>query len=313
MAAMRPAKNAAKDLGRLFFWYPFRWLVLAMPPQAIPLAGALMGRLDLLLSGRGRTTRMSRNIATALNLDESAARRVLLANLANHAMNMLEFLRYPRMDAARCARAVDWEGREHLDAALAQGRGVVLCTAHFGAKQLLQVALGHAGYAVNQINYHLPESNLSWAQARVSQRWRRRIEESIPCRFISAGAFMRDAFRCLRRNELLIVAADGAGIRELMDDSFQPRRFLGRAMRFPTNYVSLAARTGAALLPVFAVRDGRRHRLVFHPPLAAEGEQAVRDYVALLENHVRRRPDLWEFWEEFQEGELLVNEGVENA
>jgi len=71
----------------------------------------------------------------------------------------------------------------------------------------------------------------------------------------------------LQDNEILILAADGVGLRDLMDDSFRPYPFLGKTMLFPTNYVSLARRTGAALIPVFAVREGARQRIVFHPPL----------------------------------------------
>ncbi len=101
-----------------------------------------------------------------------------------------------------------------------------------------------------------------------------------------------------------------AGARELVDDSFRPVRFLDKDMMFPTNYVSLAERTGAALLPVFAVREGDRHSLIFHEPLESRGAQAVVDFAALLEQHVIQRPDLWEFWEEFRAGELLKDGGV---
>lgn len=303
---MKPAKNFIKDVGRIAFWYPFRWMALALPFRAIRPIGAILGHGDWILSGRTRIRRMQRNIAGAFGGDRRLARRVLLANLQNHAMNMIEFMKYPQVNAHNCGSLVVWEGREHLDAALARGHGVVLCTAHFGAKQFLQVALGHAGYQVNQINYHLEGDRLSFVQKNVAQRNRLRIEAQIPCRFISAGGFLRAAFRCLHANELLIIAADGAGRKEDMDNSFLPFSFLGRTMRFPTNYATLARRTGAVLVPVFAIREKTRHRIVFNPPLDTENGDPVRQYVALLERNVRRHPHLWEFWEEFEEGELLV-------
>ena len=303
---MKAAKNVAKDLGRVVFWYPFRWAVQALPLRAACALGALLGRGDMLLSGRRRVSRMRDNIAAGLNVDARRAQEILLANLRGHAMDMVEFLKYPQMTSEKCRNWVAWEGREHVDEALRSGRGVMLCTAHFGAKQAFQVALGHAGYRVNQINYHLEPDQLSFVGRRVAQRQRLRIEESIPCRFISARGFLRGAFRCLQENEILIVAADGVGLRELMDDSFRPLPFLGKTMRFPTNYVSLARRTGASLIPVFCVRDAWRHRVVFHSPLSGDDSAIVEQYVALLEQYVRRHPHLWEFWEEFVEGELLV-------
>lgn len=303
---MKPAQNLVKDIGRILFWYPFRWVVQALPFRAVRPMGAALGYGDRVLSGGARIRRMRRNIAGAFGGDLRFARRVLLANLQNHAMNMIEFMKYPQVNARNCGRLVAWEGREHLDAALAQGRGVVLCTAHFGAKQVLQVALGHAGYRVNQINYHLEGDRLSFVQKNVAQRNRLRIEARIPCRFISAGGFLRAAFRCLHANEILIIAADGAGRKEDMDDSFRPFPFLGRKMLFPMNYVELARRTGAVLMPVFAIREKARHRIMFHPPLNAETGDPVRQYVSLLERHVRQHPHLWEFWEEFEHGELLI-------
>jgi len=304
---MKAAKNLAKDLGRVAFWFPFRWAVQALPLRAAPALGAFLGRGDRLLSGRRRVGRMRDNIAAGLNVEPRRAEEILLANLQSHAINMIEFMKYPQLNAHNCRRLVVWDGREHLDTALARGRGVMLCTGHFGAKQALQVALGHAGYRVNQINYHLEPDQLSFVGRRVAQRQRLRIEERIPCRFISARGSLRGAFRCLQDNEILIVAADGVGVPELMDSSFRPFPFLGKTMRFPVNYVSLAKRTGAALIPVFCVRTGWRHRIVFHPPLAGDDARVAEQYVSLLEQYVRQFPHLWEFWEEFTAGELLTS------
>ncbi|MDD5677971.1 MAG: lysophospholipid acyltransferase family protein [Kiritimatiellae bacterium] len=300
-------RNIIKDFGRVLFWYPLRWIVLILPFGLVYRLCGLLGRLEYALSGRRQTDRMRQNIERAFGCSPTKADAILRRNVENHAMNMMEFLKYPQVNPRNCSSLVVWEGREHLDAALTKGRGVVLCTAHFGAKQILQVALGHAGYRVNQINYHLEGDRLSFVQKNVAQRNRMRIEARIPCRFISAGRFLRAAFRCLHANEILIVAADGAGRKENMDDSFHPFPFLGRTMLFPTNYVELARRTGAVLAPVFAIREQAHHRIVFFPPLDTETGDPVRQYIALLERHVRQYPHLWEFWEEFEEGELLVN------
>jgi len=186
---MKAARNLAKDLGRVAFWFPFRWAVQALPLRAAQGLGAFLGRGDRLLSGRRRVGRMRDNIATGLDVDPRRAEEILLANLQSHGMDMVEFLKYPQMTPDTCRNWVEWEGREHLDEGLRRGRGVMLCTAHFGAKQALQVALGHAGYRVNQINYHLEPDQLSFVGRRVAQRQRLRIEASIPCRFISAKDF----------------------------------------------------------------------------------------------------------------------------
>lgn len=301
---MRPSPNLIKDVGRVVFWYPLRWIALALPFGAIGCLGLCLGYVDMLLSGRGRIARMERNIAAGLSCDRRRARRILLLNLQEHGRNMLEFMKYPQITPKNVFNRAVIEGCEHLDKELKAGRGVLLCTAHFGAKQMLQVALGHAGYPISQINYHLEAEALTWVQRNVAQRQRLRVEEKIPCQFISSKGFLGAAFRSLKAGGILIIAADGAGRKEDMDDSFVPLPFLGKTMRFPANYVSLAMRTGAALVPVFCLYEDGRHHIVLHPPLSPD--EAVRQYVALLERQVRAYPHLWEFWEEFEVGELLV-------
>ena len=130
---MKTGKNLVKDMGRIAFWYPFRWIARLLPFRAIGVLGAAMGRADRAVSRAGRTRLMVRNIADAFGGDRDLARRILLANLQNHGMDMIEFMKYPQMNPERCRRLVQWEGRDQLDQAIAKGKGVLLCTAHFGA------------------------------------------------------------------------------------------------------------------------------------------------------------------------------------
>ena len=302
-------RNLAKDLGRLFFWYPLRWAVLLLPFRAVYGLGGLLGRLDVALSGRRRTGRMAAHISRTLGCDAAAARRLVRANLQNHIRNVLEFIKYPQLNAANLAPVVTLVGREHLDQALQQGRGVVLCTAHFGAKQMLQVALGHSGYRINQINYYKPDTELTWIQRHVGQRLRQQIEKKIPAAFISAVGSLRPVYRCLHNNEVVIVTGDGSGVPEHITKAYPAVDFLGRKMFMPTGPVALARRTGAALVPAFVFRDRHRHRVVLEPALALPAEAAEADGVAqlarLIERNVRAAPALWEFWEEFDEGQLI--------
>ncbi len=302
-------RNLAKDLGRIFFWYPLRWAVLLLPFRAVYEIGGLLGRLDVALSGRRRTGRMADHIARTLGCDDAAARRLVRANLQNHIRNVLEFIKYPQLQATNLAPVVTLVGREHLDQALQQGRGVVLCTAHFGAKQMLQVALGHSGYRINQVNYYKPDAELTWIQRHVGQRLRQQIEKKIPAAFISAVGSLRPVYRCLQNNEVVIVTGDGSGVPEHISKSYQVVDFLGRRMFLPTGPVALARRTGAALVPAFVFRDRHRHRVVIEPAVALPAEAREADGVAqlarLIERTVRAAPALWEFWEEFEEGQLI--------
>ena len=77
-------------------------------------------------------------------------------------------------------------------------------------------------------------------------------------------------------------------------------------MHFATGTVSLAKGSGAAILPVFGIqeRTGSIHLIIepaihIHSELDRERglEDAVSQYVALLESYVRRYPERYRGWE----------------
>ena len=85
--------------------------------------------------------------------------------------------------------------------------------------------------------------------------------------------------------------------------------FFGREALLPSAHVALALRTGAALIPAFARRDGQRILAQILPELelrrTGDRESDVRDGVAafaqLLEDHIRRAPEQWSVFEPFWE------------
>ena len=304
-------RNLLKDIGRLIFWFPVRWCVGLLGFGAVHRLGGFLGAVDYLLLGRRSARRIAANIADALGCDPKRARRIARLNLQSHYRNVLELIKYPRIGRDEISQLLQYEHLDRLKSCLDVKKGVILLTAHFGAKQLVQLALGLEGYHVYQIHYHMQAEELSWVQKNISQRHRVKIEGQIPVTFIPADGFKRAAYRCLKDNHVLIIAGDGSGIKGRMDQSYRPFEFLGKQMLFPTGAISLAKRTGAAVVPAFVVRDDYRHRVVFEQPLVLgdePDEHAVRAYVDLLEKQVRRCPHLWEFWEEFEPGNLIAVE-----
>lgn len=280
-----------------------------VPFTVIYWLGGILGYIDYLLSSGQRLRKMSANISGALGYGKKEARMAVLQNLQNHLRDVLELTKYPQVSGKTISSIVHFKGIDYLEMELKKGKGVILVTAHFGAKQLLQVGLGLNGYRVNQIHYHMSSQELSWIQKYISQRQRVRIEKQIPATFIPAKGFLRPIYECLERNQVLIIAGDGIGIREHMDKSYLPFNFLGKKMLFPTGMVGLAKQTGASIVPVFTVRENKRHGIVFEPPIditGAEDMTPVVEYIRLLEKYIRRYPSLWEFWEEFEEGNLIT-------
>jgi KDO2-lipid IV(A) lauroyltransferase len=178
------------------------------------------------------------------------------------------------------------EGREHLDAALARGRGAIVATAHFGAHQLSMPALGYRGYTMHQLSAPPPV----WAEISPVSRMRRRVlerrwalEQALPVTHIDVFRFLRPAFRVLADNQVLGLAFDGGGGRAWTQVSF-----LARRMNVSTAPIGLWRRTGAALLTAVVVRPlgASRHRVVLEP---FEGT-SVQDLADRFARWVLRHP-----------------------
>jgi Kdo2-lipid IVA lauroyltransferase/acyltransferase len=77
--------------------------------------------------------------------------------------------------------------------------------------------------------------------------------------------------------------------------------FFERPAATTSALAALASRTGAPVVPVFALPLGHgRYRMVYEPPVEpprANSDQAIREFTQrctdVLEMYVRRHPDLW--------------------
>ena len=216
--------------------------------------------------------------------------------------NEFEVLRYPSLGPDSIGSVVEVDGREHLDEALARGKGAIVLISHFGANQMIMPALGHLGYAMNQLSAPPPvwaeilrESRTTpvW-EATLNRRWA--LEKRLPVRHINVFRFLRPAFECLANNEVLGLAFDGGGGR-----GWTTASIMGRAANLSTQPIQLWRKSGAAVLPTFVVRTpgANKHRIVIEAPLewrsgaskAEEHEQNMAAFVERFEPWLREHPD----------------------
>lgn len=278
---------------------PARVLIRHLPLGAVCRLGRAGGRLLCAISPERRALMERELRATLPGRERGEYRRLVGASFANYGASEIEVLLYPALNRRLMERLVTVEGREHLDAALDAGRGVLLFQAHFGAFQMTMPAIGFSGYRMNQIS----ASAAMWKGSGISDAPERMhaikasYEERLPVRHISVDSSMRPVFRALERNEIVGITVDGGGGRGRKTVRLP---FLGRVANFQTGAPDLALRTGAAIVPAFIVSEkGLRHRLTIHPPLHADPTDGrdenrvaiLRQFVELLERYVLRRPD----------------------
>jgi KDO2-lipid IV(A) lauroyltransferase len=179
------------------------------------------------------------------------------------------------------------EGQEHLDAALARGKGVILLSAHFTTLEMSARIL--ATHMPLNIMYR-PTKNecLSYF---LSRNRGRRCKRAIP------RDDVRTLISALRKNECVWYAPD----QSYRKKGAQMVRLFGIPAATNTATTRLAEMTGAAVLPYFAERlpGSRGYRAVIHPPVEGfPSGNPVADAEAFnrtIENQVRAVPEqyLW--------------------
>src|ERR1041384_3574609 len=236
--------------------------------------------------------RIVKNLHAAFGRSYSAATKAGLARGGqdNFARAVIDcFLQLA--DPQRARRKIAIEGIEHLEAALAKGNGVIALGAHIGNFVLVGTRLGSDGYRVSTL-FRMPEDER--LRALIERHLPSFYQQVIPSR--PRRAAIRTIGERLKRNEIVFILGDNLKQGKVESSLF------GRRVYTPRGPVSLALRTGAALLPMYLVRsyDGKL-RLVIDPELLLIRSGSVyedvsgntRRIVGYLEGLIGRYPDQW--------------------
>jgi len=198
-------------------------------------------------------------------------------------------------------RAIPLRGREHLEAALARGKGVIALSAHLGNFFLVGTRLAVEGFPAHVLVNQPRDGQIGKLMDRYRLRIGQKTIHARPRRLAS-----QELLQLLRRNELAIVIADeyrsGSGIHV---------PFFGRTVLARRGPATLALRTGAAVVPTYMIRDaGGKLTLVIEPEIAllrtggtkTEVKENTLRITQRLERVVRSYPDQWNWmnirWQE---------------
>jgi Kdo2-lipid IVA lauroyltransferase/acyltransferase len=263
-------------------------LLVALPYGAQLLAGRFIGWLGYAMAAERRRI-AARNLQLAFpELALPERRRLLLRHFESLGMSMIETGMCWWASDERIDRLAELRGLEHVEAALAAGRGAIMLTGHFttldlGGRFLTRKAPVAAMYR--------PHDN-----ALFEEIMRRGRERSARQAF--AKQDVRAMLRGLKTNHLIWYAPDQSHRRGKYS-AVVP--FFG--IPAPTNIATsaFARLAGAPVIPFFPVRlPGRAgYRVEILPPLEDfPGDDAVQDAARvnrLLEERIRVCPEqyLW--------------------
>jgi lauroyl/myristoyl acyltransferase len=207
---------------------------------------------------------------------------------------------------------VDLVGREHVDAALAAGRGAVLWVAHFSFNALAaKKAFHEAGFAVS----HLSRPEHGFSKSRFGIAFLNPLRVNAELRYLKGriiidrakpAAAVTRGQKELKANGIISITAgawEGAKIATV--------DVHGAALDLSTGAPGLAVMTGAALLPVFTVRSPGTTRIavVVGEPIPVDRGtdrdekmlNATQIFADRLAPYIDSHPIQWRDWEKIRE------------
>jgi KDO2-lipid IV(A) lauroyltransferase len=246
------------------------------------------------------------NLAVVLPATSRRERaRVVRQMMYHYNAFLYEFFRLPHLDRDELMRAIQVEGRDHLEAAVARRRGVIIVSSHLGNWELAGVLVASWGYPLHAV---AGVQFTRWLSPAV-----RETKSEMAVSTVSPEDGFKKLYRALEHNELVALLADG-------DIYHQPVtvELFGRETPFPAGPSVLSMRTGALIVPGFCQRlKGGRFRVVIEPPLdpaVFESAHALSQAVAArVETHIREHVEQWCIFRPVWTGELSPQEAVEGA
>ena len=266
-----------------------RRITSVMPYPLLWLAGTALGYIFYICDRKHRRVALDK-LAAAFPRRTAAERRAIVrATFAHFGRLLFEFLKFSTLSDAQILDRVEFDGEERVRLAYGQGKGVLFITGHFGFWELHAVAHPLRFEPIGVLARTLDNVKLNTLLEQIRQRTGNVV------------VYRQGSVRKVMR-----LMADRHGVAILIDQHIFGAdavtvEFFERPAATTSAVAAMALRTGAPVVPVFALPLGRgRYRLIYeHPiePPSPDSADAVKEFTQrctdVLEMYVRRHPDLW--------------------
>jgi Kdo2-lipid IVA lauroyltransferase/acyltransferase len=264
-------------------------VVALLPMRVVRGCGAALGRIAFAVDRTHRRIALE-NLGAAFPSRPPAERRALArAMFAHFGSLLLELMKFASYTPDQMRASIDVEGEERAQQAYQQERGVLFFTGHFGYWEIQAIVEPLHGHPISVLARPLDNARLN----EMLERIRTKTGNSVIYRQGAVRKIMREL-------------AANHGVALLIDQHLHTPDavyvdFFRRPAATTSALAALALRTGAPVIPVFALPlPGGRYRLVYeHPvdPPSEDTHDAVREFTQrctdVLEMYVRRNPELW--------------------
>jgi Kdo2-lipid IVA lauroyltransferase/acyltransferase len=266
-----------------------RACVRPLPMTAVLGLGTLLGRAFHAVDRSHRRLALQ-NLEAAFPSRPARERAAIARDMFAHFGRLLTvLLKFSTMRPDEMLACVEFDGEERVRAAHALGKGVLLFTGHFGYWEINALVHALALHPMAVLARPLDNPLLHDLLEQV----RGRTGNSVIYR---KGAIRR-VLRALASNQAVAVLID----QHIQTTDAVYVDFFNRPAATTSALAALAIRTGAPVIPVFALPlPGGRFRMVYEhavDPPRPDDPDALHDFTQrctdVLEMYVRRYPGLW--------------------
>lgn len=265
-----------------------RWALARLPHAATEALGSAIGTLFYLFDARHRRLAIANLQAAFPSRTPAECRTIARRTFVHFGRLLTALLKFSTMTPDQMRARVEFAGAERVRAAHAAGRGVLLFTGHFGYWEL------------NALVHSLELPPLAVVARALDNPHLHALLERVRTATGNSVIYKLGAVRRILR----VLNANGT-VALLIDQHIQTDSvvvdFFNRPASTTAALATIAVRTGAPVIPVFALRlPHQRYRMVYeHPvdPPASDDPEALRQFMQrctdVLEMYVRRYPDQW--------------------
>jgi KDO2-lipid IV(A) lauroyltransferase len=260
-----------------------------MPGPLVRFCGSTVGLASYLLDRRHRRI-AEQNLAAAFPARSARERRAIVRAAFTHFGRLLfELLKFSTLSTSALMERVEFDGQDRVRRAYAQGKGVLFVTGHFGFWELHAIVHAVRFEPIAVVARALDNPYVNALLEHIRQR---------------TGNIVLYRQGTIRRVMRTLEAKQGVAV--LIDQHIQSRDaiyvdFFDRPAATTSAVAALALRTGAPVIPVFALPLGRgRYRMIYEhavEPPDGDTDEAAREFTQrctdVLEMYVRRHPELW--------------------
>ena len=269
------------------------WTLNHLPYGMVKGVLKVLIKIGFLVTGRHRrVARESLKIAFGNEKTDQEIEAIIDRCFKNFGQAMVEMI-YFNEHLDMVDKHMIFEGREHLEAALAKGKGVMAVTAHFGNFPLMMMQFARLGYKTHVLMRNTRDPKIDEFLLQ------KRNEAGLGTIFaLPRKAAVMNTLKALRNNEIVFI---------LMDQNFGSDGgvfvdFFGHKAATAPGPIVLSQRANAPIVPIFIRRENDdMYRVTIEPEMEVEKREDYDEMILanvakvtkIIEGYIRKYPHEW--------------------